>query len=159
MAPHLRRREGFSLLELLAVIAVILIIAALAIPQILGMQAKARNRECDSLFHALDTEISNMLDDLLFTSTEVIGMVLDAHQNEHNPWDTSFKLTGSKEPVFVTESGGIPGHGSVAALHACQVALNVDSGGDPLTVLVEQWRKPEDEGITALKRSFKITTN
>ena len=97
---------------MLAVIAVLLIIAALAAPQILGMREKARGKECDRLFHALDSEIHNALDDLIFTSTEVIDIVIRAHGDEdRNPRNKSVPVfmqnSNSGAPNYVANAGDL----------------------------------------------------
>lgn len=141
-----KRQGGYSLVELLAVIAVLLIIAALAVPQILGMRDKAKGKDCDRLFHALDSEMHNALDDLIFTSTEVIDIVLKAHRDEtRNPRNKS-------EPVFVqTFNASGPNYVDPAAVESCQVVF---SGADVLSVKAEQARDPTDEG--GGERTFTI---
>ena len=136
-----RRRlaqSGYSLIELLAVVAVLLIIAALAVPQILGMREKAKGKECDRLFHALDSEIHNALDDLIFTSTEVIDIVLRAHGDEdRNPRNKT-------QPVFVqsVNSSGV-NYVDPALIESCQIVF---SGSNVLTVAARQARPEQDEG-------------
>ncbi|MFN7956351.1 MAG: type II secretion system protein [bacterium] len=141
------RQAGYSLIELLAVIAVLLIIAALAAPQILGMREKARGKECDRLFHALDSEIHNALDDLIFTSTEVIDIVIRAHGDEdRNPRNKSV-------PVFMQNSNsGAPNYVANAGdLESCQVLF---MGTDVLQVMSVQARDPDDLG--GQERTFTI---
>jgi len=145
-----RRRRlaqgGYSLIELLAVVAVLLIIAALAVPQILGMREKAKGKECDRLFHALDSEIHNALDDLIFTSTEVIDIVLRAHGDEdRNPRNKS-------QPVFVqsVNSSGV-NYVDPALIESCQIVF---SGSNVLTVAARQARTEQDEG--GGERTFAI---
>lgn len=139
-------QSGYSLIELLAVVAVLLIIAALAVPQILGMREKAKGKECDRLFHALDSEIHNALDDLIFTSTEVIDIVLRAHGDEdRNPRNKS-------QPVFVqsVNSSGV-NYVDPALIESCQIVF---SGSNVLTVAARQARTEADEG--GGERTFAI---
>lgn len=139
-------QSGYSLIELLAVVAVLLIIAALAVPQILGMREKAKGKECDRLFHALDSEIHNALDDLIFTSTEVIDIVLRAHGDEdRNPRNKS-------QPVFVqsVNSAGV-NYVDPALIESCQIVF---SGSNVLTVAARQARTEADEG--GGERTFAI---
>lgn len=145
-----RRRRlaqgGYSLIELLAVVAVLLIIAALAVPQILGMREKAKGKECDRLFHALDSEIHNALDDLIFTSTEVIDIVLRAHGDEdRNPRNKS-------QPVFVqsVNASGV-NYVDPALIESCQIVF---SGSNVLTVAARQARTEQEEG--GGERTFAI---
>lgn len=146
------RQAGYSLIELLAVIAVLLIIAALAAPQILGMREKARGKECDRLFHALDSEIHNALDDLIFTSTEVIDIVIRAHGDDDvNPRDT--RAPGQRLPVFVQNSnaGGANYIANPSDLESCQVLF---MGTDVLQVMSVQARDKADQG--GQERTFTI---
>ncbi len=141
------RQAGYSLIELLAVIAVLLIIAALAAPQILGMREKARGKECDRLFHALDSEIHNALDDLIFTSTEVIDIVIRAHGDEdRNP-------RNKDKPVFVqsANSSGANYIANPTDLESCQVLF---MGTDVLQVMSVQARDKPDAG--GQERTFTI---
>ncbi len=148
---------GYSMIELLAVIAVLLIIAALAVPQILGVRERAKGKECDKLFTQLDSEIHNALDDLIFTSTEVIDIVLKAHptSNDPNPWskDNNKRFnTSAPEPAFVQSidpSG--PNYVAPGNVHACQVVF---SGADVLSVAARQARTAADEG--GAERTFTI---
>lgn len=144
---HLRKNEaGFSLLEIMAVVAVILIIAALGIPQIMGMRGKAKNRSCDALYHELDSEIANALDNLIWSSTQVIQIVLGNHTEESNPRNKG-------QFAFVTSEAGIGGSQNLGAADAasCQVELRA---GDALSLVIKQARLEGDE--SGAERSFRI---
>lgn len=143
------KEAGFSLLEILAVVAVILIIAAIGIPQIIGLRNKAKNRSCEALYHELDSEIANALDNLIWSSTEVISIVLNNHTEETNPRDKS-------EWAFVTNDANVTdappqyiGDGTIP--YSCQV--NFANGG-PLTVIVAQAASEADQG--GGERTFRV---
>lgn len=91
-----QRSNGFSLVELLVVIAIVAIIAAIALPQLMGAQAKAKVATCEDLYHELSGEVGNELDGAInggtghcgvSTNSGVVGCVLGKHSWERNPWN------------------------------------------------------------------------
>ncbi len=95
-----RTVNGFTLVELLLVIAVIAILSAIAIPQLLGAREKSRVSTCDALFHALDGEIANEMDRVVNASNHqpscgdmrtswndiaIMRCVSQKHAGEDNP--------------------------------------------------------------------------
>jgi prepilin-type N-terminal cleavage/methylation domain-containing protein len=156
-----RRRSagaGYSIIELLAVVAVLLILAALAGPVIMGSREKAKGKECDRLFHALDSEIHNALDDLIFTSTEVIDIVLKAHKVENDPNprtkenNTRFHENAPERAFVQTfDPSDASTYVEPGNVHACQVVF---SGADVLSVAARQARTAQDEG--GAERTFTI---
>lgn len=147
------REKGMSLLELSAALAVALIIAAIAVPRVLGMREKSRVSACDALFVALDGEIANALDSLTIPPTTVIGQVILAHQDADNPRNKS-------ELAYVHDDSslanvGIPNYlANPADHHSCQVLLTGPSIVGDLEVRLFQAPLPEDEGGD--ERSFRI---
>ncbi len=71
LSKRFRRAQGFSLIELLIVVAVILIIAAIAIPNFLRAKMAANESAAVSSIHAINTaEIdSRRLDSRLYSQT------------------------------------------------------------------------------------------
>ncbi|MCA9137943.1 MAG: hypothetical protein KDB00_14325 [Planctomycetales bacterium] len=142
-----------SLLELSAALAVVLIIAAIAVPRVLGMREKGRVSACDALFVALDGEIANALDSLTIPPTTVIGQVILAHQDADNPRNRS-------ELAYVHDDSslanvGIPNYiSSPAQQHACQVLLTGPAIVGDLEVRLFQPPTAPDEG--GGERSIRI---
>jgi prepilin-type N-terminal cleavage/methylation domain-containing protein len=55
MLKHLRKRRGFSLIELLIVVAVILVITALAVPKLLRSKMAANESSAGSSLRSLNS--------------------------------------------------------------------------------------------------------
>ncbi len=71
----LRAKKGFTLVELIVVIAIIGVLAAILVPTMLGMVTKSRVTSADSTAASIDTQIDNFLTD---ADTAGYGMLKDA---------------------------------------------------------------------------------
>ena len=124
--------------------AIIGILAAIGIPQLLGSREKARAAACDALFHALDGELSNELDNIIHNGVtscgdqgtgwndyEVISCAMLKHGGEDNPRNRS-------EKAFV----GMPFE--PVPLNTCQVGINEHpAGGAAWGLAVMIYQQPE----------------
>ena len=118
----MKRQKGFSLIELLLVVAIISIIAIIAIPAFLGMRARARDRVAVNNLVGRLGDLQGQYDKYVesgeysLTSIQnLLGTYLrNTAHNDRNPWyptdstpiepfsSTVGTLTGSTKSVFET---------------------------------------------------------
>jgi type IV pilus assembly protein PilA len=100
MSLKKRKQGGFSLVELMIVVAIIGILAALAIPRFQRFQAKARQSEAKTnLSHVYTLEMSYHGDnDTFITALTSLGFTVDGHSrygyNVDNASSTGFLAAG-----------------------------------------------------------------
>ncbi len=142
--------KGFTLIELMIVVAIIGILAAIAIPNFLKFQAKARQSEAKTSLAAIFTaqtayyaEYSTMAGSFTEANWEPAGTSKYAFAM----WDST---EGSTDAILVAAAQGIDGPACNAALPAGQVieftacaAGNVDN--DPDT---DRWMVNDDKNLT-----------
>ena len=140
---------GFTIIELLVVIAIIGILTAIAAPQLLGTREKARHGACETVYHAMDSELIHRMEEFerrgdSAAAQRAIDEVVAyaANNGAHNPRNLN-------QPGYVAGSFSVP-----TVDGACQVFLYDDSvAGVPVTpaIVVAQY-----EGTI---RTFRITLN
>ena len=114
------RRAGFSLVELLVILTIVAVLAAVAIPQLLGALEKRRTALCDNLYVALNGDVANELDALSAgkpeprcprarTRDDIIDCMVTLYANERNP-------RNRQQPAYTSDPTG-------TSADSCQVML------------------------------------
>ncbi len=137
-----RNQKGFTLIELMIVVAIIGILAAIAIPNFLKYQAKARQSEARTNLGAVFVaETSYYGEQARYSDFDAIGFALVASTNRYTYRAMATTGSGSAGPVQVINAGvgansdeGTPPAASTANGFTATAAANLDTD----TVL-DQW--------------------
>jgi len=124
------RRKGFTLLELLLVMAILVILASLSTVAVLSMQNSSQNKAAFAEINTLKTQcinyklstltFPNKLEDLIalpagMNRTEWGGPYLSGDSIPKDPWQRAYKYSAKNETdeVFITSAGKDGQHGTL----------------------------------------------
>ncbi len=124
-----RHRQGFTLLELLLVMAILVILASLSTVAVLSMQANAQNKAAFTQISMLKTQCRSFklstlafpkkLDDLValpagMSPTTWGGPYLQDKNIPKDPWQNPYKYSAkdATNEVFITSAGKDGQHGT-----------------------------------------------
>jgi type IV pilus assembly protein PilA len=153
MLKSLRKQEGFTLIELMIVVAIIGILAAIAIPNFLQYQMKSRQSEAKTNLQAIKTsEVSFQAERGCFIGVAVEqGQPLAMAGTKYNPWpwgqgtlpspvgtqwcmaqggvfsgvfaDIGFRATGNVNFVYGVDSTTVAAPGLYTTVTSCPLAI------------------------------------
>lgn len=117
----IRSSKGFTLLELLVVVAIIGILAAVAIPTLLNAVDRARQKRTMADLHTISTSIQAYITDIshcpLGSSISTLATVLNQSYAKRLPvsdgWQHSFIYSGSRQVGYTIGSVGKDGGDSL----------------------------------------------
>lgn len=149
----LAKQSGFTLVEMMLVMALLGVLAAVAVPILLGAKERSRNAACDQAFHALDGEIANQIDLVTrsganvsgcgdmgtsFPDLQIIRCVTRLHADETNP-------RAPEQPLYFNYiEDPVP-------FDSCQIGFDEDVASAGLAIKVRQYVSPG-----APERTFTI---
>jgi prepilin-type N-terminal cleavage/methylation domain-containing protein len=130
----LRNQKGFTLIEIIAVLVILGILAAVAIPRFFNMQAEARNKTAQQGVAAYQSSLS------MAYASNLLGQVLtpDCNSAPSVVFTDACKPTLEGSESWVVTSGGSTTW--AAATRGAPVTISVTYGGS--AAQVGNWTRP-----------------
>jgi len=102
----LRRRHGFTLLELLAVVTIMGIVATIVIPRISGQAVQAKKNVC----HQFKSDLNNAIERYLFDTGKLPADLDDLRDDDHYPEAIPACPVANQSYALDPTTGRITGH-------------------------------------------------